>query len=104
PVLAQTTTADTDEATPKPPGTRSLLRFWPFIAPDKWRFIGSVVFSLVSTLSGLVIPLVTQHIIDGPIAHGRLAALWWPVLLVFILGSIDALGIWTRRAIVARPS
>lgn len=103
-MLAQATTADIRESSPKQSGIRSLLRFWPFIAPDKWRFFASIVASLMSTLSGLAIPLITQRIIDGPIAHGRLTALWGPVILVFVLGSIDALGIWTRRAIVARPS
>lgn len=103
-MLAQAATADIASEYPKRSGVSALARFWPFIEPVKWRFIGAVVFSLVSTLSGLVIPLVTQHIIDGPIAHRHFAALWWPTLLVFGLGLLDALGVWLRRLVVARPS
>lgn len=82
----------------------SLQRFAPFLAPYKWFYIGSIVVSLIATMSGLVIPLVVQHVIDGPITDGDFSAVWWPAVLVLVLGTIDALGIWVRRFLVSAPS
>ncbi|WGW12830.1 ABC transporter ATP-binding protein [Saxibacter everestensis] len=86
------------------PSVKALLRFWPDVRPFKWHFIGSITFSVLATLTGLVIPLVTQHIIDGPIAHGDFGGIWLPAALVLLLGLIDAAGVWARRIIIARPS
>jgi ATP-binding cassette subfamily B protein len=82
----------------------SLARFLPFLAPYKWYFIGSIAASIVATLTGLVIPLVLQGVIDGPIADGNFAGVWWPAALVLLLGTIDAVGIWIRRYLVSAPS
>ncbi|MFC8179288.1 ABC transporter ATP-binding protein [Rhodococcus sp. NPDC057297] len=82
----------------------SLARFLPFLAPYKWYFIGSIAASIVATLTGLVIPLVLQGVIDGPIADGTFAGVWWPAALVLLLGTIDAVGIWIRRYLVSAPS
>jgi ATP-binding cassette subfamily B protein len=82
----------------------SLQRFAPFLAPYKWFYIGSIVVSLIATLTGLVIPLVMQRVIDGPIADRNFSAVWWPAALILLLGTIDAAGIWVRRYLVSRPS
>ncbi len=93
------------EPHPEPPARRnSLLRFWPHIRPFRWLLVGSIVLSFLAMLTGIVIPLVTQRIIDGPIADRHFAGLWWPVLLVLALGFLDAAGVWGRRWLVARPS
>lgn len=84
--------------------TRSLARFWPHIKPFRALLFGSIVLSVLATLTGIVIPLVTQHIVDGPIAAGDFAGLWWPALLVLGLGGLDAVGVWGRRHLMARPS
>ncbi|MBY6680748.1 ABC transporter ATP-binding protein [Rhodococcus sp. BP-316] len=84
--------------------TSSLRRFAPFLAPYRWYFVGSIVVSLIATLTGLVIPLVIQSIIDGPITRGDVAGVWWPAALVLLLGTIDAAGIWIRRYLVSGPS
>jgi ATP-binding cassette subfamily B protein len=65
--------------------------------------IGSAVAALVATLAGMTIPLVTQRIIDGPVAHRDLGALVWPVALVIVLGATEGLFILLRRLLVARP-
>ncbi|KQU06494.1 ABC transporter [Rhodococcus sp. Leaf7] len=99
-LVERTTTKDvTDERT-----TSSLRRFAPFLYPYRWYFAGSVVVSLVATLAALVIPLVIQRIIDGPIARGDLSGIWWPAALVLLLGTVDAVGIWIRRYLVSGPS
>lgn len=100
---------DTQETTAAVPNLQqdapsSLARFLPFLAPYKWYFIGSIAASIVATLTGLVIPLVLQGVIDGPIADGNFAGVWWPAALVLLLGTIDAVGIWIRRYLVSAPS
>ncbi|MGF0311174.1 ABC transporter ATP-binding protein [Rhodococcus sp. IEGM1428] len=82
----------------------SLQRFAPFLAPYKWFYIGSIVVSLIATMTGLVIPLVMQRVIDGPITDRNFSAVWWPAAFVLLLGTIDAAGIWVRRYLVSRPS
>src|SRR5699024_1816086 len=49
----------------------------------------------------LVVPMITGYIIDGPIAHRDLSALWWPVLGVLGIGIAEAVGMWARRMVVA---
>ncbi len=88
--------------TAKPPS--SLRRFAPFLLPYKWFYIASIVVSLIATMTGLVIPLVMQRVIDGPITDHNFSAVWWPAAFVLLLGTIDALGIWVRRYLVSRPS
>ncbi|WP_037183222.1 ABC transporter ATP-binding protein [Rhodococcoides fascians] len=100
---------ETQETTAAVPNLRqdapsSLARFVPFLAPYKWYFIGSIAASIVATLTGLVIPLVLQGVIDGPITDGNFAGVWWPAALVLLLGTIDAVGIWIRRYLVSGPS
>ncbi|KAA0025043.1 ABC transporter ATP-binding protein [Antrihabitans cavernicola] len=81
-----------------------LVRFWPYIKPFRVALFGSIALSVLATLTGIVIPLVTQRIIDGPIADGNFAGIWWPALLVLALGALDAAGVWGRRYLVAHPS
>ncbi|AYJ47186.1 ABC transporter ATP-binding protein [Rhodococcus sp. P1Y] len=93
-----------DQPNPKAAQPSSLARFLPFLAPYKWHFIFSITASLIATLTGLVIPLVIQGVIDGPITDGNFAGVWWPAALVLLLGTIDAVGIWIRRYLVSGPS
>ena len=80
---------------------RPLLRFW----PDLRSRIGVDILVLVLTLLAngiqLVVPMITGYIIDGPIAHRDLSALWWPVLGVLVIGIAEAVGMWARRMVVA---
>ncbi|MGB6052740.1 MAG: ABC transporter ATP-binding protein [Rhodococcus sp. (in: high G+C Gram-positive bacteria)] len=93
-----------EEPNPQTTPPSSLARFLPFIAPYRWQFTASIVLALIATLTGLVIPLVMQRVIDGPIAERNFAGVWWPAALVLFLGAVDALGIWARRHLVAGPS
>lgn len=99
---SQTTTLD--HPNPDTAAPSSLARFLPFVAPYKWYFVFSVTASLIATLTGLAIPLVMQGVIDGPIADGNFAGVWWPAALVLFLGTVDAVGIWIRRYLVSGPS
>ncbi|MCZ4278693.1 ABC transporter ATP-binding protein [Rhodococcus yunnanensis] len=93
-----------EEPNPQTTPPSSLARFLPFIAPYRWQFTASIVLALIATLTGLAIPLVMQQVIDGPIAASNFAGVWWPAALVLFLGTVDALGIWARRSLVAGPS
>ena len=93
-----------EEPNPQTTPPSSLARFLPFIAPYRWQFAASIVLALIATLTGLAIPLVMQQVIDGPIAASNFAGVWWPAALVLFLGTVDALGIWARRHLVAGPS
>jgi ATP-binding cassette subfamily B protein len=65
--------------------------------------IGSGVAALAATLAGLAIPLVTQRIVDGPIAHHETGALIGLIVVVALLGIAEALLIRARRVLVAMP-
>ncbi|WP_089244366.1 ABC transporter ATP-binding protein [Rhodococcoides kyotonense] len=93
-----------DQSDSKQAKRSSLARFYPFVAPYKWRFVFSIIASLVATMTGLAIPLVMQGVIDGPITDGNFAGVWWPAALVLFLGTVDAVGIWVRRYLVSAPS
>jgi ATP-binding cassette subfamily B protein len=55
-------------------------------------------------LAGLGIPVLIQHIVDGPVAHRDRAGLVVLSLGVLALGMVEAGLIYLRRALVARPS
>ncbi|RBP67982.1 ABC transporter transmembrane protein [Brevibacterium sanguinis] len=78
-----------------------LLRFWPDVRARIGVYILVLVLTLVANGIQLLVPLLTGHIIDGPIAHGDLSALWWPVVGVLGIGIGEAVVLWARRMIVA---
>ncbi|MCX4093821.1 ABC transporter ATP-binding protein [Nocardia sp. alder85J] len=52
----------------------------------------------------IVQPAVTARVIDGPIARHDVSGLWSPVLLMLLLGVINAGTAWARRAVIAGPA
>lgn len=64
-------------------------------------YIAVLALTLLANGIQLVIPLITGHIIDGPIAHSDLSGLWLPVLGVLIIGIAEAVALWGRRLLVA---
>jgi ATP-binding cassette, subfamily B, bacterial len=82
----------------------TLRRLGPYVRPERWPLIGSAVATLASMLCGLAIPLVTQRIVDGPIAHADLAGLPWLVAAVLVLGMLEAGLFFVRRRLVVRPT
>lgn len=65
--------------------------------------IGAGLATMFAMLCGLLIPLVMQRILDGPVARHDLGAL--PPLIggVLALGCLEAFGFFCRRRLVARP-
>ncbi|MDN5588598.1 MAG: ABC transporter ATP-binding protein, partial [Brevibacterium sp.] len=80
---------------------RPLLRFWPDLRSRIGVYIAVLALTLLANGIQLVIPLITGHIIDGPIAHRDLSGLWLPVLGVLIIGIAEAVALWGRRLLVA---
>ncbi|GDY30163.1 ABC transporter ATP-binding protein [Gandjariella thermophila] len=82
----------------------ALRRLGPYVWPERWPLIGSALAALASMLCGLTIPLVTQRIVDGPIAHHDAGHLPWLVAVVLALGAAEAGLFFVRRRLVARPT
>lgn len=64
-------------------------------------YIAVLALTLLANGIQLVIPLITGHIIDGPIAHRDLSGLRLPVLGVLVIGIAEAVALWGRRLLVA---
>jgi ATP-binding cassette subfamily B protein len=82
----------------------SLRRLAPYVRPHRRALLGGGLAALGGTLAGLVVPLITRAIVDGPIAHGELGALPWLVGGVLAFGLLEAGMLFLRRRLVARPS
>ncbi len=80
---------------------RPLLRFWPDLRSRIGVYVLVLVLTLLANGIQLIVPIITGHIIDGPIAHRDLQALWLPVLAVLLIGIGEAVAMWARRMIVA---
>ena len=82
----------------------SLRRLLPYAKPAFPSLAASGVAAVLASLCGLTFPLVIQGIIDGPIAHRRLADLWSPAMLLIGLGVAEAVLFWARRMLATRPT
>ncbi|TLF78424.1 ABC transporter ATP-binding protein [Nocardia cyriacigeorgica] len=101
--------ADTEADRPPLParakGRRaSLLRFWPYLRPYRFQLLAATALSAVAMLTAVLTPLVIARIVDGPIARGDFGGVIAPVLLVLVLGVIEAVGVWGRRWLLAKPA
>ncbi|MFB9904504.1 ABC transporter ATP-binding protein [Allokutzneria oryzae] len=76
---------------------RELRRLLPYYRAARLPLVAAGLCALGAMLSGLVIPLVTQRIIDGPVRTGDIGTLVWLVLGVLALGFAEALLLWARR-------
>ena len=83
---------------------RVLFRLAPYVRPVRWPLIGAAAATMLAMTCGLVIPLVTQRILDGPVATHNLAALPWLIGVVLLLGTIEAVSFFIRRKLIARPT
>jgi ATP-binding cassette subfamily B protein len=86
------------------PTVTSLRRLFPYARPALPSLAASGVVAVLATICGLTFPLVIQWIIDGPIAHRRMADLWSPALLLIGLGTAEAVLFWARRMLATRPT
>ena len=81
----------------------TLRRLGPYVRPVRGRLLVAGTSALAATLAGLVIPLVIQAIVDGPVATGDRSRLVLLVGGVLVLGLLEAALMYLRRWIVAGP-
>ena len=81
----------------------TLCRLGPYVRPFRGRLLVAGAAALAATLAGLVIPLVIQAIVDGPVATGDRTRLVLLVGGVLVLGLLEAALMYLRRWIVAGP-
>ncbi|WP_370012863.1 ABC transporter ATP-binding protein [Nocardia cyriacigeorgica] len=101
--------AEAEADRPQPPAPRggrraSLLRFWPYLRPYRFQLSAATALSVAAMLTAVLTPLVIARIVDGPIARGDFGGIVGPVLLVLLLGVIEAVGVWGRRWLLAKPA
>lgn len=82
----------------------TMRRLWPYLKPVRTPVTLSMSATLLAMLCGLGIPLITQRIVDGPIAGRDLAALPPLIGLVVLLGCAEAALFYARRKLIARPA
>jgi ATP-binding cassette subfamily B protein len=87
--------------TPPHPSDRgrlsSLVRLWPFARPYRGLLALTFAGALLATLAQLVIPLVTQAVVDGPIAEGDRGGLVPLLALALGFGIAEAALFFLRR-------
>lgn len=81
----------------------SILRVYPFAKPAMGRIYLGMGAALLAALVALAIPQVLRSLVDGALKDGDVNEIWWPVILVLILGVIEAVMIWFRRWFVLQP-
>ena len=75
----------------------SLPRLWPFARPYRGLIALTFTGALLATLAQVVIPLVTQAVVDGPIASGDRAGLVPLLALALGFGIAEAALFFLRR-------
>ena len=83
---------------------RALARLLPFVKPVMPRLIGGCFAAFGAALVSLLIPLVLEAAVDGPIATGDIPLIVWAAAGVLVLGVLEAVFVWLRRAFVLTPA
>src|SRR5665213_457180 len=79
----------------------SLWRIRSYVRPYLGQMIGMTLAAAVAVGASIVVPLVTQRVVDGPIKHGDRAGLIPLGLLALGLGLIEAGLVFVRRWVQA---
>jgi ATP-binding cassette subfamily B protein len=82
----------------------NLWRLRGYVRPYAGRMAVMIAAALLSQLAPVAVPLVTRHIIDGPIHEGNRAALLPLALLVLALGLAECMMILVRRWVMTRSA
>lgn len=82
----------------------ALWRLKPFVKPVIWRLAGGAASALVAAIIALMIPIVLEQIIRGPVQTGAIDAIAWGAVAVFGLALGEALMVWLRRQFVLNPA
>lgn len=82
----------------------TLRRLWPYLRPVRTPVVLAMAATLLAMTCGLGIPLITQQIVDGPIADRDLGALPLLVGVIVLLGCAEAALFYARRKLIAGPA
>ncbi|MFD1146419.1 ABC transporter ATP-binding protein [Saccharothrix hoggarensis] len=82
----------------------TLRRLWPYLKPVRGPVGLAMAATMLAMMCGLGIPLITQRIVDGPIADRDLGALPLLVGVVVLLGCAEAALFYARRKLIAGPA
>lgn len=91
-------------AQPRVSTIRALARLIPFARPALPKLIGGAFLGLGAAVASLIIPLVLQWAVDGPIASGDRTLIVWATLGVLALGIAEAAFVFLRRKLVLAPA
>jgi ATP-binding cassette subfamily B protein len=80
---------------------RSLWRIRTYLRPYTGQMIAMTAAAALATGASLVVPLVTQHVVDGPVRRGSTSGLVELGLLALLLGVLEAAFVFLRRWIQA---
>ena len=83
---------------------RALLRLKPFVRPIFGRLMLGGLSALGGAVIALMIPVLLESVIRGPIADGETFAIIWAAAAVLLLALGEALMVWLRRYFVLTPS
>ncbi|MFJ3580860.1 ABC transporter ATP-binding protein [Streptomyces sp. NPDC090127] len=92
-----------EDAPTKKSAVRTLLRLWPYVRPVRGRLVSAAVVAIVASCLSLVIPLVLEWMVDGPVAAGDPGGVWLGAVYLLLLGIAEAVLFGFRRWLVARP-
>ncbi|MGW4116694.1 ABC transporter ATP-binding protein [Actinosynnema sp. NPDC004786] len=81
-----------------------MRRLWPYLKPVRTPVVLAMVATMLAMMCGLGIPLITQRIVDGPIADRDLSALPLLIGVIVLLGCAEAALFYARRKLIAGPA
>ncbi|WP_053718614.1 ABC transporter ATP-binding protein [Saccharothrix sp. NRRL B-16348] len=82
----------------------TLRRLWPYLKPVRTPVVLAMAATMLAMMCGLGIPLITQQIVDGPIAGRDLDALPLLIGVIVLLGCAEAALFYARRKLIAGPA
>ena len=82
----------------------ALWRLAPFVKPVAWRFVGGAASALGAAVIALMIPIVLEEILRGPIQTGAIGLIVLGAVAVLALGLGEALMVWLRRWFILKPA
>src|SRR3954469_6761744 len=82
----------------------ALKRLLPFARPYRGLITLTFGAALIATLAQLTVPLVTEAIVDGPVARGDQDGLWPLIALALVLGIAEAFLFFLRRWSMGKSS
>jgi ATP-binding cassette subfamily B protein len=78
-------------------GWAPLVRLGPWVRPYRGAMLFMIVTAFLAMLAQVLVPLVVQQVVDGPIRHHDTHRIWGPAALALGLGVAEAFFFFLRR-------